>query len=192
MSEKDPTSPASKDLPLFKRLTLFEGVSRQLTPAKTGDSSSIIETASWHGRCTTLERRVSVDWKRPFRQLWHVCERTPPFVMAFFSRRGILSSNGRTLLRGKTRRIFISFIPPLARYLQKKNGLTGGCVSCGASCKLLFQCPHWDDKSHLCSVYNDRPNICRFFPITPQDIKDRDLVLKDKTCGFTFTGTDKK
>jgi hypothetical protein len=69
--------------------------------------------------------------------------------------------------------------------------MSGGCNRCGSSCKLLFQCPHWDDDSKLCSVYEDRPNICRLFPITPGDLRDRNLVAKSP-CGFTFhkRGTD--
>ncbi len=180
MSEKD--SRMSSGLPLFKRLTSFEGVSQELT----------VPSSTWQRQGRTTRRRVSVDWKRPFRQMWHVCERTPPFLKAFFSHRGIFSRDGRTLIWGKCRRITISFFPPLARYLHNHYGLSGGCKSCGASCKLLFQCPHWDDQSHLCSVYNDRPNICRFFPITPADLKDRDLVLKGTECGFTFTGKNDK
>jgi hypothetical protein len=123
---------------------------------------------------------------RPLRQLWHIYERTVPFFFVVFTKKGLFSRDGRQLIWGKTRRIFISFIPPLAYYLQKKHGISGGCTSCGASCKLLFQCPHWDDKSHLCNVYEDRPNICRFFPITPADIEDRNLILKDTPCGFDF------
>lgn len=123
---------------------------------------------------------------RPFRQLWLIYEITVAFFVVAFTKKGFFSADGRQLIGGKARRIFISFVPPLAHYLQKKYALTGGCTSCGASCKLLFQCPHWDDKSHLCSVYEDRPNVCRFFPITPKDIEDRNLILKDIPCGFDF------
>lgn len=124
---------------------------------------------------------------RPLRQFWHLCERTLPFLSAVFSRRGLFSADGRTLIAGKARRIFISFFPPLARYLQKYYGLTGGCQSCGASCALLFQCPHWDTQTRLCTVYNDRPNICRLFPITPADIRDRALASSNGMgCGFAF------
>lgn len=116
----------------------------------------------------------------------HLLERTPPFLMAIVSSRGIISADGRQLLFGKMRRYTLSFFPSVALYFQKKYGLSGGCVSCGASCNLMFRCPHWDEKTHLCTVYEDRPNICRVFPITPGDIRDRDLILKDKRCGFDF------
>jgi hypothetical protein len=123
------------------------------------------------------------------RRFWHLIERTIPFFKVAFSAEGLASASGRQLIWGKARRVFYSSMPPLARALQKRYGMTGGCQSCGASCQLLFKCPHWDHKSHLCSVYEDRPNICRLFPITPADIADRDLVLKAKpaTCGFEFT-----
>jgi len=128
--------------------------------------------------------------KRTLRRIWLIWERTPPFLIAMFSMRGLGSAAGRQLILGKFRRFAISAVPPLARHLQKHYQLTGGCVSCGASCKLLFQCPHWDDQSHLCSVYEDRPTVCRLFPITPGDIRDRDLVLKETRCGFTFKKND--
>ena len=69
--------------------------------------------------------------------------------------------------------------------LRKKYGIVGGCTGCGASCNLLFRCPHWDAKTHLCTVYEDRPNICKVFPITPADIRDRNIVLKTQPCGFS-------
>lgn len=123
---------------------------------------------------------------RLFRKSVHVYERTIPFLRITFSRNGLGSSDGRQLIRGKARRVFLSFFPALVKHLQKKHGIQGGCVSCGASCNLMFQCPHWDTETHLCTVYEDRPNICRFFPITPADIEDRNIILKGKSCGFTF------
>jgi hypothetical protein len=120
------------------------------------------------------------------RRAWHIFERTRPFLSACFSSRGLGSADGRLLVLGKIRRIFLSFFPPLARYLQKQYKLTGGCSHCGSSCRLLFQCPHWDESSNLCTVYEDRPNICRLFPITPADIRDRDLVSRKHPCGFNF------
>ena len=113
-------------------------------------------------------------------------ERFPPFFKACVSPEGLRSAKGRQLIWGKFRRVVLSLCPPLCRSLHKRYELSGGCVSCGASCKLLFQCPHWDEESHLCSVYEDRPSICRLFPITPADISDRNLVLPEKQCGFKF------
>jgi hypothetical protein len=125
---------------------------------------------------------------RAFRRLWHLIERTIPFVKALFSEAGLGSPEGRTLILGKARRVALSTVPPLARAMQKHYGLKGGCANCGTSCQLLFKCPHWDSRSRLCSVYEDRPNICRLFPITPGDIRDRDIAAKKATpaCGFHF------
>lgn len=115
---------------------------------------------------------------------WHVIERTLPFLDVAFSKRGMGSYEGRLLIWGKFRRIFLAISPALARALRRKYGIEGGCTSCGASCNLLFRCPHWDASTHLCTVYEDRPNVCRLFPITPADLRDRNLVLRDKPCGF--------
>lgn len=141
----------------------------------------------WHRGCSLLLSMWNAIFKmRPLRRAWYIAQIFVPFLGAFFSRNGLFSAEGRLLILGKARRSFLSLFPPFARSLQKKYGLVGGCQSCGASCKLMFQCPHWDDKSHLCSIYEDRPNICRLFPMTPSDIRDRNIVLKKQTCGFEF------
>ena len=111
-------------------------------------------------------------------------ERVPPFVSAAFSDRGLADPDGRSLIWGKFRRMLLSLIPPLARYLQKHYGLSGNCAQCGNSCRLLFQCPHLD-ASGLCTVYDDRPSICRTFPITPADIRDRNIAASG-LCGYRF------
>ncbi len=116
----------------------------------------------------------------------------PPFFAVLFTKEGLGSAAGRQLIVGKFRRVALSFFPAYSRRLQKRHGISGGCRSCGASCKLLFQCPHWDQRSSLCSVYEDRPSICRLFPITPEDIADRDLVRGiNGPCGFDFDATKK-
>jgi hypothetical protein len=122
---------------------------------------------------------------RPLLKFWHVIERSLPFFQVAFTRRGFFSHEGRLLIWGKLRRFVISQSPSYAMKLREKYGIVGGCTSCGASCNLLFRCPHWDAKTHLCTVYEDRPNICKVFPITPADIRDRNITLKTKPCGFT-------
>jgi hypothetical protein len=116
----------------------------------------------------------------------HVWERTVPFLKVSFSKNGLGSTAGRKLILGKLRRIFICSIPGYAEKLKAKHNISGGCVSCGASCNLLFRCPHWDEKTHLCTVYELRPDVCKRFPITPADIDDRNIILKEKPCGFNF------
>ncbi len=121
-------------------------------------------------------------------QLWRVA---PLFVAAVFSREGALSRAGRILIRGKFRRLLICSVPPLARRLRAHYGLEGTCNSCGASCNLLFRCPYWDADSRLCTIYESRPRVCRTFPITPADLRDRDLVLSHTGCGFQFAAARK-
>lgn len=123
---------------------------------------------------------------RFLRKFWHLCERIPPFLGACFSARGLVHPEGRQLVLGKLRRSFLSLSPALARRLQRRYGLAGGCTSCGASCNMLFRCPHWDAGSRLCTVYEDRPSICRTFPITPADLRDRDIANRRSPCGFHF------
>lgn len=124
--------------------------------------------------------------RRQLLQAWHFLERCPPFFNAMFSREGLGCARGRILIWGKLRRFVLTAFPPLARHLRTRYHLSGGCKNCGASCNLLFRCPHWDEQTHLCTVYEDRPNVCRFFPVTPADLRDRNLVRKDVPCGFNF------
>lgn len=133
--------------------------------------------------------RTEFPGRENVRQLSRV---TPAFVAAVFSRRGVLSKQGRILIRGKIRRLLICSVPPLARYLHARYKLEGGCNGCGASCNLLFRCPHWDTDSHLCTIYESRPRVCRMFPITPADLRDRDLALRHTACGYRFASGKQK
>ena len=132
--------------------------------------------------------RLTFPGSEAIRQLWRVA---PPFVRAVFSREGLLTQEGRILIRGKFRRLLICSVLPLARHLRAHYGLQGGCNSCGASCNLLFRCPHWDTDSGLCTVYESRPRVCRMFPITPTDLRDRDLERRHTVCGFHFAAEKK-
>ena len=125
--------------------------------------------------------------RRQLLQAWHFLQRCPPFFTVLFSREGLGCAIGRTLIWGKFRRFVLTAFPPVARRLSAHYHLSGGCENCGASCNLLFRCPHWDEHSHLCTVYEDRPNVCRFFPVTPADLRDRNQARKDEPCGFMFS-----
>ena len=129
---------------------------------------------------------IRVWLKKKARRVRVVLPLFPIFFRIALSREGLFSRKGRILIWGKIRRSLLSLCPPLVHYLQKKYGLSGGCKSCGASCKLLFQCPYWNEQTHMCNVYEDRPNVCRLFPLTPSDIRDRNLVLLETPCGFLF------
>lgn len=96
----------------------------------------------------------------------------------------------RTILWGKIRRAVICCVPGLALHLKHRYRVIGGCNSCGASCNLLLKCPHWNETSRLCSIYDDRPMACRLFPITPADLRDRDLASRGTLCGYSFVVED--
>ena len=69
----------------------------------------------------------------------------------------------------------------------------GACSRCGACCKLLFQCPAYDesDGNPKCLIYNDRPGVCGLFPLDEQDLAERDIIMPDKKCGFFFSDDPK-
>jgi Fe-S-cluster containining protein len=128
-----------------------------------------------------------------FRRIRYAARYLRAFLSAVvIEREAVLLRTGRTIIRGKVRRAIIGCIPGLALHLKRTHGLTGGCTSCGASCNLLFRCPHWDEESRLCSIYEDRPIACRLFPITPSDLRDRDLAASGTTCGYAFGRKDSR
>lgn len=122
----------------------------------------------------------------PIRTFLVVCNIVAHLLTIVVTSRVIARQYGPTLLWGKVRRVLLSAIPPLARYLQRYYRLSGSCKNCGASCTIMFDCPFWESGSGLCSVYQDRPTLCRLFPITPSDLRDRDLASGRDCCGFSF------
>ena len=109
------------------------------------------------------------------------------FLKTTFSKDGLFSKTGRMLIVGKFRRILICSIPGLAKSLQKKYQLSGGCQGCGVSCKLLFTCPALDLETNRCNTYEMRSSICKMFPITPADLREVELIRpKNTACGYTF------
>jgi len=66
----------------------------------------------------------------------------------------------------------------------------GDCGRCAACCKLLFICPFLDESGPMatCSIHDRRPDNCRFFPIDPRDLADRDFIDPNNPCGFFFPG----
>jgi hypothetical protein len=88
---------------------------------------------------------------------------------------------------GKVRRTFLIKFRK-GRVLEKLERRRGACSRCGACCKLLFDCPAYDDSdgSPKCLVYNDRPGVCGLFPLDEKDLRERDFVMPDRACGFRF------
>jgi hypothetical protein len=67
----------------------------------------------------------------------------------------------------------------------------GACSRCGACCKLLFQCPAYEDGdgNPKCLIYNERPGVCGLFPLDARDLRERDIVMPGTKCGFWFAET---
>jgi hypothetical protein len=93
---------------------------------------------------------------------------------------------------GKIRRSFLTAFRD-KRVQEKLDRRRGACSRCGACCKLLFNCPAYDDSdgSPKCLIYNDRPGVCSLFPLDEKDLRERDFVMPDKKCGFYFEDTPK-
>lgn len=89
---------------------------------------------------------------------------------------------------GKLRRLWLVAFAHRA-VEEKLKRRRGACNRCGACCKLLFQCPAYDesDGSPKCLIYNDRPGVCGLFPLDERDLRERDIVLPEKKCGFFFS-----
>lgn len=88
---------------------------------------------------------------------------------------------------GKIRRAFLIAFRK-KRVVQKLERRRGACTRCGACCKILFDCPAYDDSdgNPKCLIYNDRPGVCGLFPLDEKDLRDRNIVMPDRKCGFYF------
>jgi hypothetical protein len=88
---------------------------------------------------------------------------------------------------GKLRRAFLVTFRK-GRVAKKLERRRGACSRCGACCKLLFNCPAYDDAdgNPKCLVYNDRPGVCGLFPLDEKDLRERDIIMPAKKCGFWF------
>jgi len=92
-----------------------------------------------------------------------------------------------TMWWGKIRRAFlIAFRKD--RVAEKLDRRRGACSRCGACCKIVFRCPAYDDSGGepRCLIYNDRPGVCGLFPLDEKDLRDRDIVMAGKKCGYWF------
>ena len=94
------------------------------------------------------------------------------------------------LLWGRPRRLFLNiFRPGLVRANLARR--RGECRRCGACCQMGIRCPflYYEDGLAACKGYDGRksPN-CRRFPMSERDLADRDVILPEQPCGFTFNG----
>ena len=142
---------------------------------------------------STVAERTSVayspaDTYRPIRRALYILHYLRLLAYAAIMQKpGIWQRHGRLIIWGKIRRAAICAVPGLPAKLQRKHGLTGSCTCCGASCNLLIQCPHWDEITRHCSIYDDRPLACRAFPITPADLRELALAGSKTVCGYNFS-----
>jgi hypothetical protein len=88
---------------------------------------------------------------------------------------------------GKIRRAFLIAFRK-KRVEVKLQRRRGACTRCGACCKIMFQCPAYDDSdgNPKCLIYNDRPGVCSLFPLDEKDLRERDVVMPGTKCGFYF------
>jgi len=63
------------------------------------------------------------------------------------------------------------------RVEEHKEIREGTCKRCGTCCG---HCPFYSRKKKKCYVYKLRPDICKVFPLTPEDLE------KIPHCGYKF------
>jgi hypothetical protein len=67
------------------------------------------------------------------------------------------------------------------KVLEARSRRSGACARCGRCCQ---HCPFHNAKRGECRIYRLRPDICRMFPLVPEDIRHI------KTCGYSFKDND--
>lgn len=106
--------------------------------------------------------------------------------MAIPTRGTVPTAVRRQILRGKLRRFWLVYFRP--RYvrevlLPRRKSL---CHRTGACCQMGFGCPAFDAKNKLCKIHPHKPLTCKLFPLTQEDLKDRDIVYPNQGCGYYF------
>jgi Fe-S-cluster containining protein len=48
----------------------------------------------------------------------------------------------------------------------------------------------WLEKMPICRIYNRRPRTCTTFPINERDLRDRDILFPEDSCGFSFVRSE--
>lgn len=92
------------------------------------------------------------------------------------------------LFWGKIRRFY--YHQCNSRYITENHARREGeCARCGACCWLAHPCPSlkWDDSGlTYCEIHKRRAKNCRIFPIDEKDLADRNLILPNVPCGYSF------
>ena len=79
---------------------------------------------------------------------------------------------------GKLRRYYLSHLRK--GYISKaKKRRRGSCRQCASCCAVMFKCPYL--RGNKCAIYENRFEQCAYFPIDK-----RDLVFREKICGYSF------
>ena len=88
---------------------------------------------------------------------------------------------------GKVRRFMMPILTP-KKFKEALAKREGHCTRCGACCQLLYKCPFLveADGMYACGIQGRKPGNCIRFPIDARDIAERDLVMPDVKCGYTF------
>ncbi len=95
---------------------------------------------------------------------------------------------------GKVRRFFLAYTLQGRNYIRRMaQKRRGKCVRCGACCRLVHRCMflRMENGVAICAIHNLRPGNCRIFPVDHRDVADRDLVLPNVPCGYTFPETER-
>ena len=94
------------------------------------------------------------------------------------------------LLAGRPRRMFDNLFRG-GRVRESLSRRRGECRRCGACCQMGNRCHflYYEDGLAACRGYDGRksPN-CRRFPMSERDLADRDVILPEQPCGYTFDG----
>jgi Fe-S-cluster containining protein len=99
-------------------------------------------------------------------------------------RRGV-SADGETRLEQAEQLadMLIPLTPKQARERSERFGGTNGERFVWADRGHHFTCKHWDEESRLCTIYPDRPDMCRGYPYG-------DRCTYDENCECTGSPID--
>ena len=91
------------------------------------------------------------------------------------------------LVWGKLRRAYRCFVH-MDSVRKGHARRHGECKRCGRCCFMVFRCPFYYMEAGVpaCRIHNNKPRVCRLFPIDERDLRDRDLVAQKIPCGYSF------
>lgn len=113
-----------------------------------------------------------------------------PTTWNLFKMAVIPTALNRRMLRGKLRRFWLVHFRrrTVEGVLLPRRKST--CARTGACCQFGFGCPAYDAPHQVCTIHPYKPLVCKLFPITGEDLKDRDFVDRNTKCGYSFDSRD--